>query len=227
MKLPTREQCLAYFEQYHVPKNIKEHCVAVEDVSLFLAKRMNDTNKESNKKIISSKKKKLQINIEQVSRLALLHDLFKAVALDITIPNPYHPYTFSSEEIASWKLLREKFPNKHESEVAYEILRGDFPEFAASLKNVGNGLNEDKSFEETIVSYADWRVLGTKIVSVSERNAYLFQRYPQNRILLERSIILINRIEQELFSLLTFTSEKLLTEMLKSSSINDAKMNTN
>ena len=37
MKLPTEQQCLDYFAEYKVPKNIFSHCVKVREVSVFLS----------------------------------------------------------------------------------------------------------------------------------------------------------------------------------------------
>ena len=63
MKLPTQEQCLQYFEEYHVPENIKIHCLKVQEVANFIA--LNFKEKEINKELIS--------------KLAILHDVFKQI----------------------------------------------------------------------------------------------------------------------------------------------------
>ncbi|MEK6900558.1 MAG: HD domain-containing protein [Nanoarchaeota archaeon] len=166
MKLPTEKQCLDYFDEYVVPHNIFKHCLAVREVAVFLAKELQ--------------KKNIPIDVEQVSRMALLHDLFKVVALDLLQPNKFHKYQFNEKEIAMWKKLREKYKGMYETEVAYEILKDDFPEFAVALKNTSNPYNEHKTWEERLVHYADWRVFQKKVVSLSERLAYLTERYPRS-----------------------------------------------
>lgn len=165
MNLPTRQQCLGYFTEYKVPKNIFEHCLKVEEAASFLAKKLNQAGED--------------INVELVERLALLHDLFKAVVLDLTKPNPIFHYNYSAEETAMWKYLREKYPNCYEGDVAYDLFKDDYPQLALSIKIVGLPKKNDKSYEEMLVHYADWRILRNRVVPLSERLAYLKQTYPR------------------------------------------------
>src|SRR3989338_4714643 len=98
--LPSEEQLLQYFEDYKVPRNILQHCLCVQKTALFLAKRL--------------KLKHIPINVDLVLCAALLHDLFKAVAIDLTKQSKFHSYQPSAEELAMWKQLREKYPNMYE-----------------------------------------------------------------------------------------------------------------
>jgi len=165
MNLPTRQQCLGYFTEYKVPKNIFEHCLKVEEAASFLAKKLHEAGED--------------IDVELVERLALLHDLFKVVVLDLTKPNRIFHCNYSAEETAMWKFLREKYPHHFEGDVAYEIFKEDYPELAVSIKTLGLPKKYDKSYEEMLVHYADWRTLRNRVVPLSERLAYLKQTYPR------------------------------------------------
>ena len=183
MDLPTQRQCLDYFEQYKVPLNVRAHCHNVNAVAVFLAKKLNQLG--------------IDVDVEFVGRLALLHDLFKAVSIRVKEPNRFHSYRFSDEEIAARKLLREKFPGMHEGEVAHKVFSEKFPELALSLKHLGNP-QKKKSWEEMIVFYADGRVLRSQIVTLPERMDYLVQAYPTRMALFEESKKLLEGFENKL-----------------------------
>ena len=165
MQLPTREQCLEYFNQYKVPQNIKEHCLKVEQVATFLAKKLKEAGEE--------------INVELISCLALLHDLFKVVVLESLGTNKHHQFQPTEEEIAMWKKLRAKYPGKYEGDVAYDIFKDDFPELALSIQKVGIPKRKDKSYEEMLVHYADWRIFRNEIVLLRDRLTRLRENYPK------------------------------------------------
>ena len=198
MKLPTEQQCLDYFAEYKVPKNIFSHCVKVREVSVFHAKLMQSG---------------MKINVDFVSCLSLSHDLFKVVSLKALEPNEFHKYQFSAEEIAGWKSLRGKYPGKHEGEVAYEIFKDEYPEFAVSLKNVSSPHHENPSWEELIVHYADWRVFQEKVVPLSQRLAYLRQQYPRSDEAWNSYEKKIRKMEFTIFSNLSFSPELLSENM--------------
>jgi len=163
MNLPTERQCMDYFKQYKVPDNIFQHCLNVRKVAVFLANKVKEAG--------------ININVELVDRLALLHDLFKLVAIKSLEPNKFHNHDFSEEELEMRKQLQEKYPNMYEGDVAYDIFKNEFPELALALKNVSIPRNEGKTWEETIVHYADYRIFQNKVVSMSERLEYLQENY--------------------------------------------------
>jgi hypothetical protein len=167
MKLPTEKQCLDYFKEYKVPSNIFEHCLLVQKISLFLAEK--------------SKEKNIKTDIDLVSCLALLHDLFKMVSLRSTEPTKYHNPIFSEEEKQMWAQLRKRYPQMHEGDVAYLVFKDDFPEFALALKNVSTPKKKDRTWEESIVHYADWRVFRNQVVSLQERLDYLKEVYTRSK----------------------------------------------
>jgi molybdenum cofactor cytidylyltransferase len=64
--IPTKEQCLSMMEEYKVPYNIKEHCIAVGWVAVRLAALLNDSGH------------KLDVNL--IEAAALLHDIARTRA---------------------------------------------------------------------------------------------------------------------------------------------------
>lgn len=199
MNLPTEEECRNYFVEYEVPLNIRAHCLCVQKVAVFLARRL--------------KEKGVPVDIDLVSRLAVLHDLFKVVSLKDLKPNPFHDYKFSEAEIAMWKKLREKYPQHYEGDVAYDIFKDDFPELARSLKNVSNPHHDAYTIEEKIVHYSDWRILREKVVDLDLRLDYLKKRYPRNDDAWERYQEKIREQEKEIFSFLELLPEDLVKVM--------------
>lgn len=195
MKLPTEEQCLNYFDEFKVPFNIKNHCLRVRDVAVFLAERLQE--------------KGVAVNVEFVHRIAILHDLFKVVVIDQLEPNEFYNVQYSEEEIKMWKKLREKYPNMHECDAAYLFFKDEFPELAQSLKDVSSHFKENKIIEEDLAYYADWRIFNDKIVSLSERLENLKKRYPAEESYWEGRARLIRKKEEQLFSLLNFFPKEL------------------
>lgn len=165
MNLPTEQQCLQYFEQYKVPMNIREHCLNVCVVAVFLAARLKEAGEP--------------VNIELVKCTALLHDLFKMVMITSLKSDKYHQRVFSAEELAMRKQLRKQYPGLNEGEIAHLLFKDVYPELAVVIRNVGVPKKKDRTLEEAIVHYADWRVLRNKIVTLKERLDYLKEVYPR------------------------------------------------
>ncbi|MBI2102482.1 hypothetical protein HYT55_01475 [Candidatus Woesearchaeota archaeon] len=199
--LPAEEESLQYFEDYKVPGNIKAHCQRVRDVSRFLAEELY--------------KKGIAVNVLFADRLGLFHDLFKVAALAELKPNKFHNYQFSEDEIKMREILRERYPQMYEGEIAYLVFRDIYPELAISLKRVSNPRETDFSWEEKIVHYADWRVFQDRIVSMKERVAYLRERYPEREDAWDLFLAKMNAIETSLFTLLSFPAEELGEQMKK------------
>ena len=195
MKLPTEQQCLDLFAEYQVFHNIIKHCQKVQQVSLFLAQELQKSGEP--------------LDIELVSRLALLHDLFKAVTIKDLKPTKHHPYQPTAEEIAMWEKLRAKYSGKYENEIAYEILQEDYPEFSLALKHEGDPQYDQKSPEEALVHYTDARVLKENIVTLQERFIYLKEVYPKDEKYWGTINTKIVAYEQKLFSKLPFSPEQL------------------
>lgn len=196
MKLPTEKECLEYFKRYHVPENIFQHCQKVKEIAMFFASKLNC---------------KVEINLELVKCLGILHDLFKMVAIKSLEPNKYHNYKFNEKEVNMWKYLREKYPNMYEGDVAYDVFKENYPELALRLKRVSNPKLTDYTWEELIVHYADWRTFREEVVELTERLKYLQSAYPSpNWDKYEKKM----RIdENKIFSHLNFKPEDLAGEL--------------
>ena len=193
-----------YFEQYKVPQNIREHCLKVRDVAVFLAHTLAEAG--------------VAIDIEVVDRMALFHDMFKMVALadEKIAHNKFHTTRFSAEELAMREKLRQQFLGMHESEIAYEILKEKYPEFAARLKLEGSFTLDFDTWEERVVRYVDMVVLGTTIVPLQQRVSYLREMYSGKPLAywdeFERKI---QKEEEKIFSQLSFPPAELAAEMNK------------
>lgn len=196
--LPTEQQCLDYFEEYKVPENIKQHCLNVRKVAVFLAKKVRE--------------KGIDVNVDFVDRLALLHDLFKMVSIKCLGPNKYHCYNFSDEEIAMRDKLQEKYPELHECDIAYETFKEEYSELAIALKNVSISSKKDKKWEEMIVHYADWRILQNKIVNLKERLDYLQELYPKGQEYWQVRIDHIKELEHNIMAIINIDPENLMKE---------------
>lgn len=199
VNLPTEEQGLNYFEKYKVPRNIFEHCLRVREVAVFLAQEIE--------------KRGVEVNVHLVNCTALFHDLFKVVGLKELKPNKYHNYVFTSEEIAMWRHLKEKYPNMFEGDVAYHVLKDDYPELAVAVRNASNPRYKEHTWEELIVHYADWRVFRNEIVSLQERLDYLQEAYPRAPALWQVYIEKIKDMEERLFEQLTFFPDEMVEQL--------------
>ena len=203
MNLPTVQECESLFQQYHVPKNILGHCQTVSLLATRIAERL--------------KAKGIKINIELVRIGALMHDWMKAATLEQLGTNKYFKYTPSKEEIASWKQLRTKFNGKHECEIAHELLKGTHPELAQFILSEGlltRKMVKQRVWEEKVVHYADWRVLGTEIIPLDERMADFLVRYNQKIVaggheLWQKKKQMEQQAEREICEALNCTPEEL------------------
>ena len=200
MRLPTQKQCLDYFSVYKVPDNIFRHCCKVREVAVFLAKQL--------------KEKKVTINVEFVSCLAYFHDLCKMVVITDFGKNKFHEdAVITSEQKEFWEEMQKKYPQHYEGEMAYQIFKEVYPELASSLRYVSSSKNEDPTWEQLTVHYADLRVLREKVVATSDRLAYLRQRYPREDGAWDKHEQKMRRQEQKIFSNLPFAPDELVEEM--------------
>jgi len=165
MKLPTREEAESYFETYNVPENIMLHCFTVNKVALFLAEKL--------------KAKGEHIDIDIVDRLSLLHDIFKAIVIHNLKKDQRFKSTPTKEQIRYWETMKKKYPRMHETQVFCVIFENDYHDFCKLMQNYGKHdiFTSEKSREEQIVHYADWRVFVDDIIPLQKRVDDLFIRY--------------------------------------------------
>jgi len=177
MKLPSYEEGIALFRQYSVPTNIQAHCEKVCEIATELAEKL--------------KAKGVPIDVELTRIGALFHDWMKAATLENFDVLKKFGHTPTPEEIKAWKELRERFKGKRECEIAYELLKDTYPELAKLLIAEENSTwygqpLAPRSWEVKVIHYSDWRVYGTKVVTLAHRIDDLFKRY--NKVIMEKGI---------------------------------------
>ncbi|MBS3116521.1 hypothetical protein J4421_02895 [Candidatus Woesearchaeota archaeon] len=195
MKLPTHQQCLELFDTYKVPLNIKEHCLKVNKIAVFLAKKLQESG--------------VKINLDVVDRGSLLHDLFKIAAIENPYPNKFHKRAFTPEELAMRERLRQKYPGKFENEIAYEELKEPYPKLALVLKKEGDPYNRTRNWEESIIHYVDMRTLRDDIVSLDARFAYFEEKYKRDDPFWSDYLPYCRQEEKKIFQHLSFKPEDL------------------
>jgi uncharacterized protein len=195
MKLPTPQQCLDYFDQYKVPANIKAHCVKVQKVAVFIAEELHKVGAD--------------VDVEVVRAASVLHDLFKVVVLKSIESTADHKHDWSEEEIEMWKELREKYPGMYENEVAFEIFKDEYPEFAVVLRREGEHLLRERSLTDAIIHHADYILLRDGVISLDERFAYLRRVYQNTSEYWDEFLAYCKQEEARIFEKLPFTPEEL------------------
>lgn len=201
-RLPTEQQCLDYFNKYKVPDNIFRHCCKVREVAVFLAQELQ---------------KKVPIDVEFVSCLAYFHDLCKMIVIKDFGKNQFHKDAVITEEQKEfWQEMQKKYPDMYEGEVAHQLFKDTYPELAASLQQVSSSKNEEPSWEQLIVHYADLRVLRERVVTVSERFEYLHQRYPRPQEVWKKHQDRVRKEEQKIFAHLSFEPDQVADQVNKS-----------
>ena len=165
MKLPSLPHCQELFEQYKVPGTVKEHCHTVHKVAVFLAQELV--------------KRGYLLQLEIVKPFSLLHDFMKAVVLERLTDPPYN-YKPTTEELQMHRQLREQYKGLSETKVAHLLLKEEFPEFAQlflELDELTRNPHAAVSEETKFIHYVDWRVLGNKVVPLSVRLEYIYDKY--------------------------------------------------
>lgn len=157
MTLPTTQQIIDLYTEFHTPPHVREHCGMVS----YLAT-------EIGKKFVA---KGISVDIELLKAAALLHDLVRVVDFKLFDPSKF-PFQPSEADIIFWKNLREKYAGRHHAGVGAEILeQKGFQEVANLVKKhrfmqIEHGF---ETWEEKILYYADKRVKHASIVSLRER----------------------------------------------------------
>ncbi len=212
MKIPSEQYCDDLLDRYAVPEPIRRHCAKVAEVGTFLAQKMREGGAE--------------VDIELVTIGCRLHDAFKTASLPTLEARPEWGYTPSEREIEVWKQLRTRFTGMHETLVAAEMFRDEFPEFAVFVSKIGSTGNPTyltDCIELKILHYADWRVQFDQITSFDERLAYLREAYKHKWIdkgegWWEQKLQEEKTLERELFQYLSFGPDELSVAMAAAAS---------
>jgi len=212
MKFPNDSYCDQLFDQYAVPEPIRRHCAKVAEVGAFLAQQLSRAG--------------VTIDVELVRIGCRVHDAFKVASLPELVAKPEWGYEPSERELAVWKDLRSKYTGMHETLVAAEMFRDEFPEFSkfvALIGSTGNPTYLDASLEIKVLHYADWRVQFDQIASFDDRLEYLRGAYQDKWIekgadWWEQTLAREKQLEAELFKPLSFEPDDLKTVLKEASS---------
>lgn len=124
--------------------------------------------------------KGIKISLEMVDKASLLHDLDK------------------------WQCINDKTIN-HGFETEKILAKKGFPEigFYARQHRADLILEKLETWEEKIISYADKRCNGDKVVSLKERFDYINEKYPaKDKEKRSREMKLFYELEKEIFDIL-------------------------
>jgi hypothetical protein len=163
MIAPSFEFIHQLFIDYAVPAPIYDHCRIVQKVGRLIGERLQNGG--------------VVLDLDGLEKTCLIHDTFKVVSLPDLDPRPALDYPGATEdELKAWNYLKRKYAGMHETQVAAEILREEYPEFAGQVERLGqidSGNLLQQPLELQIVYYADRRVVYTRIVSLRERLDYI------------------------------------------------------
>ena len=117
MKLPPREELEQMFDKYKIMINIKRHCEKVNQIAVFLAKKLKEAGED--------------VDVEFVDRSSLIHDLMKSVMLkELKKDDRFNAPEPTDEQLEMWKQLKEKYSwAKHESEILHDMFKNEYPEY--------------------------------------------------------------------------------------------------
>lgn len=198
----TKHQCIELLEQFHTPRHIVKHCLAVQKVALYLAD-----------KLIA---KGITVNREVIEKAALVHDMVKVIDFKELKQDNYFEQPVSEDDKQCWRQLREKYKGQRHEDVAYEILKQFDPQVAEVVrKHKYSRLLELKgtyTWEEKVLFYADMCVNFDRIVLVAERiaqgqerNKHLPRTANSHDVFLE-----VVALEKEIFRILKISPQELL-----------------
>ena len=91
MNLPTKEECEELFAKYNTPKNVIQHSKKVNQIAVFLARKL--------------KENAIDINVELVDYASLLHDL---VRLPEQVEDPELKKMHHAE--VNYQILKDNYP---------------------------------------------------------------------------------------------------------------------
>ena len=152
-----------------------------------IIEHVKTVNKVANFLAEKLSKKGIKINLELVDKASLLHDLDK------------------------WQCINDKSIN-HGFETEKILTKKGYPEigFYARQHRADLIVEKFKTWEEKIVSYADKRCNGDKVVSLKERFDYVNEKYPAKDINKRKEEIrLFYELESEIFNIIGINPDEL------------------
>jgi len=207
-KLPTHKECFEIIEQFCVPVHIVNHSLTVAKLAVFLAEKL--------------KAKGISVDVNLVERACLLHDIARPCDFRESDYDRLKGQV-SEQEKAKWQQLKNKFKGFCHEEIAYELLRKDYPELAETIRKhrymaILDEKEKPKTWEEKIVYYADKRVMHDRIAPLKERleeahkrNVHLHGTQTQSDINTSQVDPLIFKLEEEIFSKIDIIPDEIVS----------------
>jgi putative nucleotidyltransferase with HDIG domain len=194
--LPTRKECLALLAEYHVPPHIVNHSKAVAKLAVFLAQRLNENG--------------TAVDVTLLEAACLLHDLLRVHDFTESDYNRFER-NLPENKKAKWQHLRTKYKASSHEDAAHDILKGQYPSLALTIKRhrymaLLDEKEKPESWEEQLLYYADKRVMHDKIMPLKQRlaeghkrNVHLHGSAAQSKINTAKVDPLIYKMEKEIF----------------------------
>lgn len=211
IKLPNIEQ---FYAKVRLPDNILMHVTKVTEVTVFLAKKINEHKINHGDSDL--------YNIELVKTAAALHDIgrplhFKRFKNVTKKEHINFEEFFSERELTEhwFSLISEYLEDEHE--ITGAKLLQDYPEVAEIVANhtPRQIFKKDLTKETLLVNYADKRVEGNQIVNLDERFRSLMKRYSENESRFAKALHKYKEVERKIFNEIDFSAERLEEEMNK------------
>jgi 5'-deoxynucleotidase YfbR-like HD superfamily hydrolase len=184
----TKEDILAFYKEFRVPKHVIGHMETVSKISTTIADRFIE--------------KGIPIDKDLLEKAALLHDTIRVCDF-----RDFKPETFPQEttqvDIDFWLKLREKYGEIGHVKAIAHILKVRNETALANLveKHDFKEVNNLKTWEEKILYYADKRADGNKVADIETRLTKGFERNKQaNKDYSQRDKIIqsIRDLEEEI-----------------------------
>tara|TARA_Y100000310_G_scaffold342757_1_gene447294 strand:+ start:1346 stop:1972 length:627 start_codon:yes stop_codon:yes gene_type:complete len=205
MKLPTEQEVQDLIASFRVPTHILKHMQKVNEVTLFLARKLNEHGENYNLKLLDFG--------------ARLHDLAKPLSFkEIQVnkkENLVPQERNTKEDLEFWFDKKKEFSTPRHGEIAGEVLK-DYPELAKMISNHGpqDILKENLTKEILLLNYVDKRICEEEIVTIGERFAGFRKSYSESNDS-EEIINKFLKIEQDIFTKIGLKPEDLKLELEK------------
>jgi len=201
--IPTAAECLALWDQYHTPGNVRLHCAKVRDVAVYLGGRLNDGGE--------------RVDLALTEAGALLHDWLRFVGVH-NIQLKHFQVAPTMEDMEFWRALNLRFAGlSHSQAAAAELATLGYPDALVQVvarhdfSSIIDPDRQPRSWEERLIYYADKRVLHDTVVTLTSRFTDGAERYPEftSRPGQQLKVAAAFELEKEIFDILAEDPERL------------------
>jgi len=196
--IPTREECFNLMDKYRVPIGVRKHCLVVNKVAVFLAKKLRAAG--------------VDIDVNVVDAASMLHDLLRMVNFQ-----SFEGAVREDREV--WDELKELYGFMDHADATHQVLKDIYPRIAQTIKMHGVHAvmeGKPKTWEDKVLAYADRRVMHTRVVSVDVRyedlqfrHADFFEKFGMDPKVEKKKIL---KLEKEIFEHLKIEPGKKLAK---------------